>query len=101
MSIDQLENPPGKANAAPAGEIRERPMSVLRRFTLVILGALVLPALVLIAVGIDMGQSKVLGAGIVLLIVLCVVFGVTLWKIISSRGKHIEEGGEVVGDRNS
>jgi hypothetical protein len=51
MALDQIENPPEHADVAPAGEIRTEPRPVLILFTAVIVLSLILPLVVLIAVG--------------------------------------------------
>ena len=81
----QIENPPEHQETAPQGEIRQEPRSTLRRFSVFIAAAFVLPALGMVIGGFDMGRKWVGIAGIVLLVSLGVLYFVILYHIMKSR----------------
>jgi hypothetical protein len=91
MQNDHLENPPEHAGSAPQAEIREQPAGVLGMFTVVIAIAIALPAIVFVALGVEMGRRGILYAGILLFIGLLIFCSVALWKIIASRPTHFRD----------
>jgi hypothetical protein len=91
MALHQIENPPGSREHAPAGEIRQEPISTLRRFSLVIAAAFVLPAIGMVIGGFELGRKWVGIAGLILLIGLGVLYFVILVKIMTSRKVDPEE----------
>jgi hypothetical protein len=85
MAFEQNENPPGHDNIAPAGEIRDQPRFKLKRFTVAIMIALVLPASALFIEGLRTGRIELLWIAIAFVIVIGGAAAVVLWRIISSR----------------
>jgi hypothetical protein len=91
MRNQHLENPPEHSRSAPQGEIREQPVKTLETFTITIALAMALPAIVLVALGVELGHNGVLFAGIVLFIGLLIFCAIALWKIIATRPKHFRD----------
>jgi|SRR6516165_8726316 hypothetical protein len=85
MAFDQVENPPNHADTAPPGEIRTEPPPVLRRFTLGIVTALLLPSVAFFLEGYRSHRTELIEIGFAFLVLLGGFFAVLLWKIISSR----------------
>jgi hypothetical protein len=85
MPLHQIENPPGNQEHAPQGEIRQEPISTLRKFSLFIAAAFVLPALGMVIGGFELGRKWVGIAGLVLLVGLGVPYFVILFGIMKSR----------------
>jgi hypothetical protein len=91
MPLHQIENPAGNQEHAPLGEIRQEPISTLRRFSLFIAAAFVLPAIGMVIGGFEHGRKWVGIAGLILLIGLGVLYFVILVKIMTSRKVDPEE----------
>jgi len=85
MARNQIENPPEHEETAPQGEIRQEPMSTLRRFSIFIAAAFALPAVGMVAAGFEMGRTRLGVAGLVLLVGLGLVYFVILFQIMKSR----------------
>ena len=85
MPLEQIENPPENRERAPQGEIRQEPVSTLRKFSLLIAAAFVLPALGMVIGGFEMGKKSVGIMGLILLVGLGVPYFVILFKIMKSR----------------
>jgi hypothetical protein len=85
MPLEQIENPPGAREHAPQGEIRQEPTPTLRRFSLFIAAAVVLPAIALVVVGLELGRTSLAMIGVILLVGLTVPFFVILFQMMKSR----------------
>lgn len=85
MAFEQNENPPGHDNIAPAGEIRDQPRFQLKRFTVGIIIALVLPASALLIEGLRTSRIELVWVAIAFVIVIAGAAATVLWRIISSR----------------
>jgi hypothetical protein len=86
MVLDQLENPLNHADTAPAGEIRDEPRSVLKRFTLIVVISLLLPLTVFVVEGLYYNRTELAEVGIIVVVVFGILSAAVLWKIIASRG---------------
>jgi hypothetical protein len=85
MALHQIENPPGSQEHAPQGEMRQEPISTLRRFSLFIAPAFVLPAIGMVIGGFELGRNWVGITGVILLVGLGVPYFVILFQIMKSR----------------
>ena len=85
MALHQIENPPENQETAPQGEIRQEPMSTLRRFSLFVAAAFVLPAIGMVVGGFEMGRKWLGLTGLVLLVGLGVLYFVILFQIMKYR----------------
>ena len=85
MALHQIENPPGSQEHAPQGEIRQEPISTLRKFSLFIATAFVLPAIGMVVGGFELGRKWVGITGLILLIGLGMPYFIILFKIMKSR----------------
>jgi hypothetical protein len=85
MARYQIENPPEHQDTAPQGEIRQEPMSTLRKFSIFIAAAFALPAAGMVAVGFEMGRPRLGVTGLVLLVGLGLMYFVILFQIMKSR----------------
>ena len=85
MALHQIENPPGHQETAPQGEIRQEPMSTLRKFSLFIAAAFALPAIGMVIAGFQMSRKWLGVAGVILLLGLGTVYFVILFQIMKSR----------------
>ncbi|MBV8056669.1 MAG: hypothetical protein JO071_15665 [Deltaproteobacteria bacterium] len=85
MALHQIENPPGSQEHAPPGEIRQEPISTLRRFSLFIAAAFVLPAIGMVIGGFELGRKWIGITGLILLVGLGVLYFIILFEIMKSR----------------
>jgi uncharacterized membrane protein len=85
MALHQIENPPEHQETAPQGEIRQEPMSTLRRFSLFIAAAFSLPALGMVIAGFELGRKWLAVTGLILLVGWGIVYFVILYQIMKSR----------------
>jgi len=85
MPLHQIENPPGRQEHSPQGEIRQEPIWTLRRFSLIIAAAFILPALGMVIGGFELGRKWVGITGLILLVGLGVPYFVILFEIMKSR----------------
>jgi hypothetical protein len=85
MALHQIENPPENQQTAPQGEIRQEPMSTLRRFSLFIAAAFALPAIGMVVGGFEMGRNWLGLIGLILLVGLGVLYFVILFQIMKTR----------------
>lgn len=85
MASEQNENPPGHNNVAPAGEIRDQPRPKLKRFTVAIIIALLLPISALLIEGMRAGRIEFVWVATAFAVIIGVVAAAILWRIIASR----------------
>jgi hypothetical protein len=85
MALQQIENPPGSQEHAPQGEIRQEPISTIRRFSLFIAAAFVLPAIGMVVGGFELNRKWLGITGVILLVGLGVAYYVILLQMMKSR----------------